>query len=163
MSVLEYKTKSENKNKTDECRYSLESNFVGVNGLFVQTYTNQDDNAKRYKGSRYYLPKGVIKNYNVIIIEKDFYDQSIVSDVKQNKQIRKLISQCEDYTIGCLLNYDYTKNHYKLTEVNLSRQKDAYSIAIQKIEFVKQFKNTDGNNADGAKSMLNEFKIKDCC
>ena len=61
------------------------------------------------------------------------------------------------------MNYDYTKNHYKLIEANLSRQKDADSIAIQKIEFVEQFKNTNGNNADGTKSMLNEFKIIDCC
>ena len=35
MSALEHKTKRENKNTTDESRYSLESNFVGVNGLFV--------------------------------------------------------------------------------------------------------------------------------
>ena len=35
MSALEHKTKRENKNTTDEGRYSLESNFVGVNGLFV--------------------------------------------------------------------------------------------------------------------------------
>ena len=83
MSALEHKTKRENKNTTDEGRYSLESNFVGVNGLFVQTYTNKDDNVKRYKGSRYYLPKGLIKNYNFIIIEMDFYDQSIVSNVKR--------------------------------------------------------------------------------
>ena len=31
----EYKTKSENKNTTNEYRYFLKSNFVGVNGLFV--------------------------------------------------------------------------------------------------------------------------------
>ena len=31
----EYKTKSENKNTTNEYRYFLESNFVGVNRLFV--------------------------------------------------------------------------------------------------------------------------------
>ena len=111
---MEHKRKSKNKNATDECRYFLESNFVGINGLFVLTYTNQDGNAKRYKGSRYYLPKGIIKNYNVIIIEKDFYDQSIVSNVKRYKKIRKLISQCEDYTIGCSLTYDYIKNHCRL-------------------------------------------------
>ena len=31
----EYKIKSETKNTTNEYRYFLESNFVGVNGLFV--------------------------------------------------------------------------------------------------------------------------------
>ena len=34
----EYKTKSENKNTTNEYRYFLKSNFVGVNRLFVLVY-----------------------------------------------------------------------------------------------------------------------------
>ena len=33
-------------------------------------YSNQHDNAKRYKNRRYYLPKGVMKDYNVIIMER---------------------------------------------------------------------------------------------
>ena len=37
----EYKTKSENKNTINEYRYFLESNFVGVNGLFVLVYSNE--------------------------------------------------------------------------------------------------------------------------
>ena len=31
--------------------------------------------------------------------------------------------QGEDYTTGCLLDYYYLKNHYRLTAVDLSRQK----------------------------------------
>ena len=38
-----YKTKSENKNTTNEYRYFLKSSFVGVNRLFVSVYANQDD------------------------------------------------------------------------------------------------------------------------
>ena len=37
------------------------------NRLFALVYSNQDDNSKRFKTRRYYLPKGIIKNYNVII------------------------------------------------------------------------------------------------
>ena len=38
--------------------------------------------------------------------------------------MRKLTTgQGEDYTTGYLLNYDYIKNHYRLTEIELSRQK----------------------------------------
>ena len=36
----EYKTKNENKNATNEYRYFLESNFVGVKRYFVLVYTN---------------------------------------------------------------------------------------------------------------------------
>ena len=61
----EYKTKSENKNTTNEFRFFLEYNFVGINRLFVLVYLNQDSDAKRFKARRYYLSKDIITNYNV--------------------------------------------------------------------------------------------------
>ena len=50
--------KSENKNKTNEYRYFPESNFVGVNRLFVFVYSNQNVNSKRFKTRRCHLLKG---------------------------------------------------------------------------------------------------------
>ena len=78
----EYKTKIEKKNMTN--RYFLESNFV--KRLFVWIYINQDNNSKRYKAKRYYLPKGIIKNYNIIVNKKNFYSQPIDSDMKYTKK-----------------------------------------------------------------------------
>ena len=48
------------------------------------------------------------------------------------------------------------KNHYRLTEVDLSRQKelDVDPKAIQQIEFVEQLKNADDVNADGTQSIF---------
>ena len=77
-----YKTKSE----TNEYRYFLVSNFVRVNRLFVLIYLNRDNDVKRFNAQRYYLHKGIIKNYNAIINGKNFYDQPIDSDIKQNKK-----------------------------------------------------------------------------
>ena len=75
----EFKTKRENENTTNEFRYLLKSNFVGVNRLFVLVYTNEDDNSMRFKTRIYYLAKGLIKNYNVIINGKIFMiNQSIL-------------------------------------------------------------------------------------
>ena len=71
----EYKTKSGNKNTTNEYRYFLESCFLGLNRLFVLVYSNQDNNAKRFKSQRYY--------FNVITSRKNLYDQAIDSDIKQ--------------------------------------------------------------------------------
>ena len=34
---------------TNEYIYFFESNFVGVDKLFVSVYSNQDDNTKRFK------------------------------------------------------------------------------------------------------------------
>ena len=84
----EYKTKNKNKNTTNNYRYFWDSKFVGVKKLFVLAYSNQDENAKRYKVRRYYLPKSIIKNYNVIISGKNFYDQLIDSDIKRYEEIR---------------------------------------------------------------------------
>ena len=62
----EYKTKSENENITNEYRYFLKSNPFGVNKLFVLAYSNEDYNSKRFQTKRFYLPKGIIKNYVLI-------------------------------------------------------------------------------------------------
>ena len=83
-------------------------NFVGVNRLLVLVYENEDDDSKRFKTRIYYLPKGLIKNYNVIINGRNFYDQSINSYIKRFEEIRKLTTgQGEDYTTRCLLDYEY--------------------------------------------------------
>ena len=109
---------------TNEYRYFLESSFVEVNRLFVLVYSSQDANSKRNKTQRYYLAKGIIKNYNVIN-GKSFYDQAIDPDIKRYEEIRKFTTgQGEDYTTGCLLDYDYIKNHYRLIAFDLSRQKE---------------------------------------
>ena len=42
----------------NEYRYSLKSNFLGVNGLIVVIYLYKDDNAQCYKSRRHYFIKG---------------------------------------------------------------------------------------------------------
>ena len=65
--------------------------------------------------------KGIIKNDNVIINWKNFYDQPIDSNIKSYEEIRKLTTgQGEDCTTGYLLDYEYIKNHYRLIAVDLS-------------------------------------------
>ena len=69
--------------------------------------------------------------------------------MKRYEEIKKLTTgQDEDYTTGCLLDYDYIKNHYRLITVVLSGQKelDADPKAIQQIEFVGQLKKMNNNN-----------------
>ena len=65
------------------------------------------------------------QNCNTIINEKNFYDQPIYSDIKRYKEKRTLITvQDEVYTTGCLLEYKYIKNHYRLIAAVLSQQKE---------------------------------------
>ena len=74
----EYKTKSENKNATNEYRYFLESNFVGVSRLFVLVYSYRDAKSKIFKTQRYYLSKGINDNYNVIINGNTFLTKQFI-------------------------------------------------------------------------------------
>ena len=43
----------------------------------------------------------------------------------------------DDYTTGCLLNYNYLKEYYKMIAINLSKQQvlDADPKALQEINF----------------------------
>ena len=67
-----YWNECENKNATNEYKYFLKSNFVGINKLIALIYLNRDNNVKRFKTQNYYLPKGIIKDYNGIINTKSF-------------------------------------------------------------------------------------------
>ena len=92
----EYKRKSDHENATNKFIFFPESNFVGVNKLFVLVYTNQDTAYKRFQAKRYQLLKGFMDSYNVTINGKNFYDQA---DIKRYEEIRKLTTgQYEDYT-----------------------------------------------------------------
>ena len=108
----------------------VEPSFQGVNRLFVLAFENNDD---RTSSDEYYLPIVEIKDYNIMIIGENFFDQPIKYD-----NIRKIATgQGDDYTTGCLLNYPYFANTYKMIAVDLSKQQelDADLRAIQQINF----------------------------
>ena len=78
--------------------------------MFVLVYLNRDNGVKRFKAKRYFLPKGIIKNHNVIINGKNFYDQPINSDIKRYKEVKNLTTgQGVNYTKEWLLDYDTSK------------------------------------------------------
>ena len=87
---------------------------------------------------KYFLPSVDITNYNVLINGRNFYDQPVSDQIKKYGGIRKIATRKgDDYTNGCLLDYQYIKDHYQLIAVDLSKQKelDADLRAIQQIEF----------------------------
>ena len=69
---------------------------------------------------------------------RNFYDQPINDLIKQYDEVRKVSTgQSDDYKTGCLLDYAYFENNYRLIAVDLSKQKalDADPRAIQQIVF----------------------------
>ena len=78
-----------------------------MNRLFVLPFENEND---RTLHSEYYLPKAEIKEYNVKINGKNFFDQPIKNDATTYENIRIIATgQGDDYATGCLLDYPYFK------------------------------------------------------
>ena len=69
---------------------------------------------------------------------ENFFDQPIRDNNVTYENIRKTATrQGDDYTTGCLLDYPYFKDNYKMIAVDLSKQQalDADTRAIQQINF----------------------------
>ena len=65
---------------------------------------------------------------------KKFFDQPTKNDKIAYEKIRKVATgQGDDYTTGCLLEYTYFKDYYKIIAIDLSKQQalDADRKAIQ--------------------------------
>ena len=64
-----------------------------------------------------------IKDFNVVIDGRNFFDQPIKNDLKTYDNIRKIAAgQGDDYTTGCLLDYHYFKKYHKSFATDLSKQ-----------------------------------------
>ena len=87
------------------------------------------------------MPLVEIKDFNVLIDNKPFFDQPV-----KNKQevYEKLIemSRNDDYTTGNLLDFSYHQNYHKFIGKDLSRQTNT-SIP-QQINFVGKLEEDDG-------------------
>ena len=143
----EYKSKVETKNlgNNNVTRFPIDAFFQGVSKLYVLAYDNTtvDNNdgfnrVKRNSQRKYFLPRVDITNYDVLIDGRNFYGQPTNDLIKQYDEIRKTATgKGDSYTTGCLLDYQYFKNHYKIIPADLSEEKqvDADPRSIQETEF----------------------------
>ena len=130
-----YLSKPELLAQNPNLNHLVEPSFQGVNRLFVLAFENDDG---RTFDEKYYLPTVEIKDYNIMINGENFFDQPIKNNKVTYENIRKIaIGQGDDYTTGCLLNYLYFFDTYKMIAVDLSKQQalDADRRAIQQINF----------------------------
>ena len=112
----------------------IEPSFQRVNRLFVLAFENY---AERKVHSGCYLPNVEIKNY-VMINGENVFDRPIKDNKVTYKNIRKVATgKGDDYTTGCLLEYPYFRDSYKVIAVDLNKQQALYadSRAILQINF----------------------------
>ena len=115
----------------------LDPTFTNVNRLFALSYVTDDDNYNRQSCSQFYLPKVMVKDYNVIIDKLAFFDLPIKTEEEAYEKIID-ISRNNEYTTGNLLDYDYFKKYYKLIAIDLSKQQvlQENEDLIQQINFI---------------------------
>ena len=108
--------------------------FTNVNRLFVLAYQTADD---RQYFSQFYLPKVMVKDFNVIIDKLAFFDLPIKTEEEAYEKIID-ISRNNEYTTSNLLDYDYFKKYYKLIAIDLSKQQvlQENEDLIQQINFI---------------------------
>ena len=88
--------------------YLIDPRFQGVNRIFVLPLENETD---KEVFTKYYLPTEEVKDYHVVIDERNLFDQSIKNYFKTYDNITKIgTGQEDDYTTECLLDYNYFKN-----------------------------------------------------
>ena len=116
------KIQSKNLDNNNHTRFLLDPSFQGVKRMFLLAFNNTivnvpndpinntDNRVLKNNCTKYFLPKVNITDYNVLIHGRNFHD----------------------YTTGCLLDYQYFKDHYQSIAVDISKQKalDADSRAI---------------------------------
>ena len=142
----EYKSKIERvtipQNDNMFRRTTLYTSFQGVSKLFAAAYetTNIEINANTEESrKRYYLPRAEIKDYNILIDGRNFYDQNVNSSiVRYNELLKMTTGRSEDYSTGCLLDYDYYIKDFNIVGIDLSHQAvlDSDPKINQQIEFV---------------------------
>ena len=94
----------------------------------------------------------------------NFFDQPINNINKTYENIRKITTgQGDDYTTGCLLDYSYFKENYKMMATDLSKQQalDADPRKIQQINFTANLDRADNTTMffiiEQAKETVFEF------
>ena len=102
--------------KTSNVNYL--TTFNKVNRLLVLSFENEED---RTSFSKYYTPKVEIKDFNVLVDGKSFFDVPVKNKEKAYEKVIE-ISKNNDYTTGNLLDYEYFSKHYKLIALDLSKQ-----------------------------------------
>ena len=109
------------KPENNNLNYLIDRTFTNVNRLFFLFFTRNNAGNNRDSFSHYYVPNVKIKDFNVLIDGKSFFDLPVKSEEEAYEKIIDM-SNNNDYTTGNLLDFAYFKENYKLIATDLSKQ-----------------------------------------
>ena len=109
----------------------MDPTFTKVNRLFVLWFENDGD---RTSFSRYYTTNVEMKEFNVLVDGKKFFDTPVGSK-----------EEAYDCTTDNLLNYEYFSKHYKLIAIDFSKQIELENPDLkQQSNFIGRFDEDNG-------------------
>ena len=126
--------------QNNNLNYSIDPTFTNVNRLFFLPFERTDAGDKRCSFSDYYIPNVEIKDFNVSIDRKSFFDLPLKNEEEAYETIMEM-SNNNDYATSNLLDFSYFKKHYKLIATDLSKQTKLK--APQQIYFIGKLENQD--------------------
>ena len=126
--------------QNNNLNYLIDPTFTNVNRLFVLSFTRDNAGDKRDSFSHYYVPNVEIKDFNVLIDGKSFFNLPVKNEEEAYEKIMDL-SNNNDYTAGNLLDFAYFKENYKPVTIDLSKQ--TKSKDPQQINFIGKLENQD--------------------
>ena len=100
--------------------YLIDLTFTKVNRPFVLSFERiEENNVKkdhRDSFSHYYVPNDEIKDFNILIDGKIFFDLPVKNEEEAYKKIIEM-SRNNDYKTGNLLDFAYLKESYRLISI----------------------------------------------
>ena len=137
-----YRSEMTIQNNNNNLNYLIDPTFTNVNRLFVLSFKRIEENnvKKDYRDSflHYYVPKILIKDYNVLIDGKSFFDLPVRNEAEAYEKIIEM-SNNNDYTTGNLLDFAYYKENYRLIAIDLRKQTKINDL--QQINFIGKIEN----------------------
>ena len=103
----------------------IDPTFTKANKLFVLSFEIIEENnfKKNHRDSfsRYYVPNVEIKDFNVLIDGKSFFDLPVKNEKEAYEKIIEM-SRNNEYTTGSLLDSFYFRENKRLIAIDLSKQ-----------------------------------------
>ena len=136
-----YRSEMTNQTQNNKLSYLIDPTFTKVNRLYVLSFENEDD---RTSFSEYYVPNLQIKDFNVLINGKIFFDMPIKNEEETYEQIIEM-GRNNDYTTDNLLDYEYFSKHCKLIVIDLNKQIELENSDLkQQINFIGKLERNEG-------------------
>ena len=131
--------------QNNNLNYLIDPTFTNVNRLFVlsfQRIAGENNTTKDHRDSfsHYYVPNARIKDFNVLIDGKSFFDLPVKNEEEAYEKIMDMSNN--NYTTGNLLDFAYFKESYRLIAIDLSKQNKLKDP--QKISSTGKLLNTHG-------------------